>query len=52
MLLWLPNIDFAASSQNFILPDSVTVGAVADVTIESAAVVTVQDAPDIAIQVD
>jgi hypothetical protein len=52
MLLWLPNIDFAASSQNFILPDSVTVEAAGDVTIESATVVTVQSAPDITIQVD
>ena len=52
MLLWLPNIDFAASSQNFILPDSVTVGAVGDVAIESAAVMPVQGAPDIAVQVD
>ena len=52
MLLWLPNIDFAASSQNFILPDSVTVGAAADVTVQGGAAVTVQDAPDIPIQVD
>ncbi len=52
MLLWLLNIDFAASSQNFILPDSVTVGAAANVTIQSEAVVTVQIAPDVTIQVD
>ena len=52
MLLWLPNIDFAASSQNFILPDSVEVGAVGDVTVQSAAVVAVQGAPDVTIQVD
>lgn len=52
MLMWLPNIDFAASSQNFILPGSVTVDVVVDVTIESAAVVTVQGTPDITIPVD
>ena len=52
MLFWLTNINFAASSQNFIPPDSVEVGAVGDVTVEGAAAVSVLAAPDVTIQVD
>ncbi len=53
MLLWLRNIDFAASPQGFTLPGSVEVGEVADVTVNSGTVaVVVTASPDITIQTD